>query len=157
MTDNILSTNIDSVNTPLKNTQPSTNTLITNNPSNNIPDNIPDNIKSVNSIINNNQSNNTDKCDTIRQSLMSHNVDVKKYDLCYTKSLSIHTDAECTLCRHDKETKSFICRPNMVDEEVISVKDFCKPLNKFDKTQINNVYYQDVIDICMKYKHKLKR
>ena len=107
--------------------------------------------------INNNHLSKIDKCDNIRNSLKNNNVDVNKYNICYTKSLTIHNDSQCTLCRHDKKTKSFICRPNFADEEIISAKDFCMPLKKLTKTQLNNTYYQNVIDICTEYKKNYKK
>lgn len=156
MTDNI-PINTQSNNIQSNNIQP-TNTQSDNVQSNNVQQNNvqSNNIQSNNVQSNTIQSNSIDKCDPIRQSLISNNVDVNKYNLCYTKSLSIHTDAQCTLCRHDTDNKSFICRPNMADEEVISFKDFCTPLKKMDKTHISNVYYQNIIDICQGHKNKKK-
>ena len=95
-----------------------------------------------------------DKCEPIRTKLSEKKVDVSKYDLCYTKKMSLDNDTECSLCRHDKRNKTFICRPNEFDEEIMSVKDFCKPLKKVNRNELQNVYYPGVLQICKAYKDK---
>lgn len=95
-----------------------------------------------------------DKCEPIRNKLKDKKVDVSKYDLCYTKNLSITNDADCTLCRHDKANKCFVCRPNEADEEILSIKDFCTPLKKVNASDLENKYYSNVINICKSYKNK---
>ena len=94
----------------------------------------------------------TDRCEPIRNKLKEKNVNCDKYNLCYTKKLSIQDEPSCTLCRHDKQSKSFVCRPNEYEEETLSVKEFCKPLSKIKENQLQNVYYNNVIDICKFYR-----
>ena len=98
----------------------------------------------------------TDRCEPIRTKLKEKNVNCDKYNLCYTKKLSIQEEPSCSLCRHDKQSKSFVCRPNEYEEETISVKDFCSPLTKIKENQLQNVYYNNVIDVCKTYKSEHK-
>ena len=98
-------------------------------------------------------SNPIDKCDPIRNKLKQNNVDPSKYNLCYTKSLSIHNEPSCSLCRHDPNSKTFICRPNENDEETFSVKQFCGPMTTVNPSQLNDIYYNNVIDTCKLYKN----
>jgi len=96
-----------------------------------------------------------DKCESIRTNLNKNKIDTTKYDLCYTNKISLQKDVECSLCRHDKNSKSFICRPNEFEEQVLSVKDFCTPLKKVPVKEIENIYYPSVINVCKSYKNKL--
>jgi hypothetical protein len=98
-----------------------------------------------------------DKCDPIRIKLKEKNVNTDKYNLCYTKKISLANNIECELCRHDEKNKTFICRPNDADEELISVKNFCKPLLQVKKEELANYYYQPVIDVCKSYKKEYKK
>ena len=125
-----------------------------NNTSKNSVSNI--DISNNQNLNNQNLNNQIDRCENIRSQLKENQVDPNKYDLCYTKSLSIQNDSVCNLCRYDKNSKQFICRPNVADEEILSEKDFCKPLSKYNKEQLNNIYYPNVIDICKKIKSKYK-
>ena len=99
----------------------------------------------------------SDKCESIRTKLNDKKIDTSKYDLCYTKKISLQKDIECSLCRHDQKNKSFVCRPNEFEEEVLSVKEFCKPLKSFHKNEITNIYYPSVINICKSYQNRLSK
>lgn len=96
----------------------------------------------------------TDKCTPIREKLKSNNVDISKYNMCYTKSLSIQNDSDCTLCRYSNN--SFICRPNEYDEEIYTPLEFCNPLKKTPVNELENKYYPEVINSCKELKSKLK-
>ncbi len=95
----------------------------------------------------------TDRCDVIRNKLKDKNVDISKYDLCYTKSLTIQNEPECSLCRCDKVNKSFICRPNEHDEETYTAKDFCTPLKNIPANELENKYYPSIINTCKSLKN----
>ena len=96
-----------------------------------------------------------DRCEPIRAKLKEKTLIV--INIIYAiQKLSIQEEPSCSLCRHDKQSKSFVCRPNEYEEETISVKDFCSPLTKIKENQLQNVCYNNVIDVCKTYKGEYK-
>ena len=90
----------------------------------------------------------TDKCAPIRDKLKLQNVDISKYNMCYTKSLTVQNDSECSLCRFSNN--SYICRPNEHDEEIYTPAEFCTPLKNTPENDLSNKYYPEIINSCKK-------